>query len=570
MRFRHIIIGMTTFSLGLVLALQHRAVVAELLRGALPLAALLAGLLALAAAVNGRTYRRINGLVAAHLLALGGFMIYREPSLVVDGLRGSYPLALLMGGMITTYAGGSKLFLPQPADAAPGSGLIAHFVAIQAELFGDRTTTDPYLRQGIIGGVVGNVLEWYDFAVFGYFAPVIASQFFPNQDHLVSILCTYGVFAGSYFIRPVGGILFGHIGDRHGRKQALMLSVLMMAIPTGLIGLLPTYAQVGALAPVLLVILRLAQGLSVGGELIGSIAFITEIAPAKHRGFFGSWTFCGLTGGIMLGSLAATLAHYFINPVDLAVWGWRIPFILGVVIGALGLWMRSSLHETPEFELLKRSGQIRANPFAEVVYTMPWRLVQLAALVVLSGGGFYLLFVWWPTFLSDFLVPPIPNALFLNTISMVLLMVLIPVTGAISDQVGRRPMHILGAAGVVILAWPLFLLVSHATVAAAVIAQLIFTVLISIFMGPVPATMVELFPPGLRYMGTALGYNISLCIFGGTAPLVATWLLVRTGSINAPAWYLTAMALVSLAAAISLNGWGAGTDGDDDFDDMDD
>jgi MHS family proline/betaine transporter-like MFS transporter len=255
----------------------------------------------------------------------------------------------------------------------------------------------------------------------------------------------------------------------------------------------------------------------------------------------------------MLGSLVATIAHNSLSPADLEDWGWRIPFIVGVAIGAVGLLMRTSLSETPEFEKLKCSGQISENPFAEVLHTMPWRIFHLAALVVIAGGGFYLLFVWWPTFLSEFLVPPIPDALLLNTISMVLLMVLIPVSGSVSDKVGRRAMHIFGSAGVAISACPLFMLAGHATWATALVAQLIFTVLISIFMGPVPATMVELFPPGTRYMGTALGYNISLCIFGGTAPLVGTWLVASTGSIYAPACYLMAMAVISLVASVSLD-----------------
>ncbi len=553
MRVQHLIAGIASLSVGLVLTYRNSALVVDFLHASLVLACILFGLLALATAIKRQAHRNINCLIATLLLSVGSFLLYRALPLVTDFLAGGYPIVLLLIGAATVLSGFTRVVHGQPAAVGQQGGILAHFVTVYEELFANNAENAPYLKQAIIGGVVGNVLEWYDFAVFGFFAPVIATQFFPNQSPLVSLLCTYGVFAGSYFIRPFGGVLFGHIGDRHGRKKALMLSVMLMAIPTGLIGLLPTHAQVGILAPVLLVLLRLAQGLSVGGELIGSISYITEIAPPQHRGFFGSWAFCGQTGGIMLGSLAATLAHNSLSPADLDAWGWRLPFIVGVGIGALGLWMRTSLHETPEFEQLKKSGQISENPFAEVIATMPWRLLQLGALVVLSGGGFYLLFVWWPTFLAKFLVPPIPNALLINTLSMALLMVLIPIAGALSDKVGRRPLHIFGAAGVVILAYPLFLLVGHATVAAAITAQLIFTVLIAIFMGPVPATMVELFPPSTRYMGTALGYNISLCIFGGTAPLAATWLLATTGTIKAPAYYLTAMACISLVASISLN-----------------
>ena len=557
MRYRHITGGAAAFCAGTYLVFLNPLVVGEFLKSAGLLVALLLGVVALFAAAKSQSYGIFYLVCSGLFLIICLYGIFLEYYLIVDFLSGLYPIiCIILGGLALLSSLRKALF-------TWGGALVAHLFALYEELRTARNEKSPYLTQSIIGGVAGNVLEWYDFAVFGYFAPFIATQFFPHQNQFVSLLSTYGVFAGAYFIRPLGGVLFGYIGDRYGRKKALMLSVLLMAIPTGLIGLLPTHAQIGSFAAVLLVILRLAQGLSVGGELIGSISFVTEIAPARHRGFFGSWTFCGVAGGIMFGSLAATIAHNVLEPADLESWGWRIPFILGIVIGGLGLWMRSGLSESPEFVELKNFGRIKENPVVEVIYAMPWRIVQVAALVVLSGGGFYLLFVWWPIFLSEILAPPVPNALFLNTLSMLVLIALTPLTGAISDIAGRRSMHILGAAGVAIAAYPMFVLVGHATVVSAITAQLIFTVLISIFMGPVPATMVELFPPDTRFSGTAVGYNISLCIFGGTAPLVGTWLVVKTGSITAPAYYLIFMALISLVAAISLQ------EKDDDLTDFD-
>ncbi|MFC1587680.1 MFS transporter, partial [Planctomycetota bacterium] len=330
------------------------------------------------------------------------------------------------------------------------------------------------LKKSIIGGSVGNVLEWYDFAVFGYFAPIIASQFFPVQDRVVSLLSTFGVFAVAYFMRPLGGAIFGHIGDRFGRKKALQISVMMMAIPTFVIGILPTYSSFGVRASILLVLCRLVQGLSVGGELVGSISFLTEIAPPGRRGFIGSFANASAIGGIMLGSLVATALNGLLTPAALESWGWRLPFLAGIVIGGVGLWMRKALPETSDFEQMKAKNEISQSPVTAVIKDMPLRILHMIALVSLSGGGFYLLFVWWPTLMSELIQPPIKHSLLVNTISMAVLVFLIPVTGHLSDRLGRKPMLITGALGVAIFAWPLFHLVDHRTFASAMMAQLTF------------------------------------------------------------------------------------------------
>ncbi|MFC1611720.1 MFS transporter [Myxococcota bacterium] len=408
------------------------------------------------------------------------------------------------------------------------------------------------MTRGLVGGIIGNVLEWYDFAVFGYFAPIIGKQFFPSDDPNASLLGALGVFAAAYVMRPIGGAFFGYIGDRHGRKSALLLSVLLMAVPTTLIGVLPTHAQIGAAAGVLLALLRLLQGLSVGGELVGSISFITETSPPKQRGFIGSWALASSTGGVMLGSLVASLVHHGLSPDAAASWGWRLPFLVGSLIAAGSLWMRTVLQETPDFERVKKTGSIDRNPVAEVIKAMPIRIFHVAALVVLAGGGFYLLFVWWPTLLSKLMTPPVPHALIVNTLSMMVLMAIIPSAGALSDVIGRRRVLVGSAIGIVLVAFPLFLLVDHGTFAAALAAQLLFALFMGGFTGPLPATMVEMFPARMRFSGIAVGYNLSLCIFGGTTPLVATWLVLKNGSILAAACYLSFLATVSLVAAICL------------------
>jgi MFS transporter, MHS family, proline/betaine transporter len=410
----------------------------------------------------------------------------------------------------------------------------------------------PELIRNILGGVVGNVLEWYDFAVFGFLAPVIGEKFFPAADAVDSLLGAFSVFAAAYLVRPIGGMIFGYIGDRLGRQRALQLSVMMMAIPTCLIGFLPTHAEIGTASAVLLVLLRLAQGLSVGGELIGSIAFVSETAPPAQRGYFSSWTFASCYGGMLLGALSAVALEEVLGREAMAAWGWRLPFLSGILIGVAGLWMRTHLKETPVFERLQAQHALGGNPLGEAVRRVPGRILHAGMLVILVGGGFYLLFIWWPTLLGRFIDPPVEHALALNSVAMVLLIVLIPIAGRLSDRVGRRPLLVGSAVALMLLSWPLFLLATQGGWAPALLAQLVFAAIIAAFLGPIPSALVEMFPARVRFSAVGLAYNISLCVFGGTAPLVATWLIKRFHTVSAPAVYLVVLAAINLTAALAL------------------
>ena len=408
------------------------------------------------------------------------------------------------------------------------------------------------LSKNMIGGIIGNALEWYDFAIFGFLAPMIGENFFPSDDPLDSLLGAFSVLAASFLARPAGGMLFGYIGDQFGRKKALQISVMMMAVPTFLVGILPTHAQIGTLAPVLLVLLRLAQGLSVGGELIGSIAFISENAPREKRGYFSSWSFSSCYTGMMLGSLSAVGLNLALGPRAMADWGWRLPFLSGMLIGLAAVWMRRELTETPIFEKMKAQGSLVGNPLSEAVQLVPGGIFHAAMLVILVGGGFYTLFIWWPTFLTRFVHPHMPYVTALNTLSLILLIILIPITGRLSDKLGRRPLLVWSSAGMTLLSWPLFLLASQDGFFPVLVAQLCFTGLMGLFLGPIPATLVDMFPARVRYSAIALSYNISLCIFGGTAPFVATWLVKYYHTVSAPAIYLVILSGLNLLAALAL------------------
>jgi MHS family proline/betaine transporter-like MFS transporter len=409
-----------------------------------------------------------------------------------------------------------------------------------------QATRQNHLLRNTVGGVCGNILEWYDFAVFGFLAPVMSGLFFPEDDLVAGLIKTYGIFAAGYLMRPLGGIIFGHIGDKFGRKKALQLSIMLMAVPTVLVGCLPTHAQIGVYAALLLILLRLLQGVSVGGELIGSVSFLVESAPAGRKGLQGSWTLCSAIGGILLGSLVVTVLTSALGPETMQTWGWRLPFLSGVVILVLGSWLRSGLAESPEFlkELEKKKPS--ESPLKATLTQMPGRILHLCLALLCFSTSFYMLFVWMPTYLTDIVSPPVEHALLINTLSLVVLIVAIPLAGALSDRTGRKKMLLAANLVLGISVYPLFLLLDSAGVVTALVIQLFFAVMIGAVQGPVPALLVEMFPTRYRYTGIALCYNLGLAVFGGTSPLVSTWLIRSTGNPASPALYLAVLAGLSL------------------------
>ncbi len=404
----------------------------------------------------------------------------------------------------------------------------------------------------VLAGVIGNVLEWYDFALFGFFAPVISQLFFPSEDRMASLLATFGVFAIGFVMRPVGGAFFGHIGDRVGRKKALELSVLMMAIPTTLLGILPSYHQIGIAAPLILTLIRMLQGASVGGELIGSMSFLGEHSPAGRRGLLGSLTSCSATGGVLIGSAVAATVTTMLPHDALMAWGWRIPFLCGFLVGLAGLWLRRGIAESPCFTEAAEGGDVARSPVAEALRRDTRAVLSTFGLTILMAVGFYLPFVWLSTWLAHINRPPLDDALTVNTIALAVFTALLPVGGMLSDRLGRKPVLLAGSGAFLVLTYPLFLLLSHGTFASALGAQLVFAVCGALFMGTCPAAYVELFPTRTRYSGIAVGYNLAQALFGGTTPLIATWLIHSTRNDCAPAFFLMAAAAVAGAAALTM------------------
>jgi MFS transporter, MHS family, proline/betaine transporter len=407
-------------------------------------------------------------------------------------------------------------------------------------------------REAVIAGVIGNTLEWYDFAVYGYFVSTISKLFFPSSDALASILATYAVFGVGFVMRPVGSILFGVYGDRHGRRKALSAVIFLMAISTFAIGLLPTYDQAGVLAPILLVVARLIQGLSAGGEWGGSTAYIVEYAPEGRRGFIGSWQQFSVGGGFLLGSLSGTVLSFALSPEALTSWGWRVPFLLGIVVGGVGAYLRWRLPDTPKFAEIEQHRALAQTPLAETLRQYPRETLTAFGLTLHNTVAYYISLIYMTGYLINIGKLPQPTAQLIGTICLAIFVALIPFMGMLSDRFGRRPQLIASCLGFALLGYPFFLLGSSGRADLAFLAQFLMVAFLSLYAGCGPAAYAELFPTRVRYTALSIGYNVAVAIFGGFAPFIATWLIRETGNPLAPAFYVIAAAAITLVIVMRM------------------
>lgn len=403
------------------------------------------------------------------------------------------------------------------------------------------------LVRTVTTSMIGNLFEWYDFALFGYFASIIGKQFFPSGSEVTQLIAAFGVFAAGFLVRPLGGMIFGHIGDRMGRKKALVLTILLMAIPTAIIGVLPSYDQIGIAAPILLVIMRMLQGVSMGGNYGGSITFTTEHTDPRHRGLIGSFAVTSCLVGIMLGSGTAALFSHYFGEEQLYAWGWRIPFLLGIFICLVGFYMRRSIPESPEYVMAQETGHIERHPVLEVFREHSRTLLKVVMAVMLHDLSFYILFVYMATHLSEVIGFDKSTALTINTINLVVVSCFTVLSAWLSDRIGRKPVLAMAAVMFVIGTIPLLSIVNGAQDATtALIAQMFLAIAVGGYFGPLPALMVEAYPTSVRFSAVAITTNISGPLFGGTAPMLVTYLIDLTGSNLVPAYYLTFGAVVAL------------------------
>lgn len=410
-------------------------------------------------------------------------------------------------------------------------------LAIEAG-YGDR-------RRVVWAGIVGNVMEWYDFAIYGFFARTIGNLFFPAEDPLTSLLAAYAVFAVGFFMRPLGAILFGHIGDRVGRGPALLWSVVAMAVPTLVMGLLPTYAQIGIWASVLMLLCRMMQGLAVGGEYTSSAVFLAETAHPHRRGAAAAWAVFGATGGILLGSAVGALVLNALPLDQVVAWGWRVPFLFGVLVGVAGFLLRRRM---PFDKPAAKEG----FPLMQALAEHPVAMLQAVGISLVNAVAFYLIFVYlvsWLKFAADM---GARTALQINSLNMVILLGVVLVMARLSDRIGRKPILAGAAIGLLLFAWPLMMLMQTGGVINVFLGQLGFTLLIGSYGAVNAITLCEVFPRHVRCSAVSAAYNFAFGLAGGTAPAVATWLIERTGDPAMPAFYIMLCAAISAAAALSL------------------
>jgi metabolite-proton symporter len=408
-------------------------------------------------------------------------------------------------------------------------------------------------RRAILSCAVGNFVELFDFVIFGLFAAQLGANFFPAGDPIVSLLSAFATYGVGFVMRPVGAIVIGAYGDRHGRKAALIVTVGFMAGATALTGLIPSYGSIGVWAPILLVLCRLVQGFSTGGEWGGAAAFLVEYAPPGKRGYIGSMQQFSVGLALIAATLSAAVLNSTMTKQAMIDWGWRIPFLCGFVLAPVGLYLRTRVLETPAFDRTVSQHQVSASPVRDS-FTIYLRPVLAAFGVAIVGTvGNYIFNIFMPSFATGQLHLSPATAYYSAAFSAVVLTVLTPVMGILSDKMGRKPVMLASALGYAVLGYPLFLLpVTLHSAVGLVIAQSISGVLLAMYAGPLCAILSELFPTRVRYTALSIGYSLAVTIFGGFAPFIATFLIRVTGSPVSPSMYVVFGAVISAASLLLI------------------
>jgi len=419
----------------------------------------------------------------------------------------------------------------------------------------EQTAARKALRRAASASFMGNFVEWFDYAAYGYLATVIALTFFPQTDKTTALLATFAVFALSFIVRPLGGLVWGHFGDKYGRRSALSWSILIMSISTFCIGLLPTYNHIGLWAPALLLLIRLFQGFSASGEYAGASAFLAEYAPEGKRGLYTSIVPASTAAGLLFGAVFVAGLHSWMSVEDLHSWGWRLPFLLAAPFGLVGRYIRMSLQDTPKFlEMEKRLEAKECATHAPVreLLTVHRRSVMIGiGVTCLNAVAFYLLLSYMPTYLSTEMGMSESDSFLASTVSLASYIGLIFLMGKLSDRFGRKTMLLTASVLFLVLTFPLFGMLENQPLMVILMIQIAFGAILAMNDGTLPCFLAEIFPTRVRFSGFAFSFNIANAVFGGTAPFIATWLIQLTGNKMAPAWYLLAAAAVALIAMLA-------------------
>ncbi|MQA86148.1 MAG: MFS transporter [Streptosporangiales bacterium] len=404
------------------------------------------------------------------------------------------------------------------------------------------------LLRASVGASVGNVVEWFDYATYGYLAATIGVVFFPFENSTLSLLSSFATFGVAFFMRPLGGLLFGQLGDRIGRRGTLATAVLLMSTATFLIGFIPGYRTIGLWAPILLVAARLVQGFSAGGEFGGAGTFLAEHAPDRRRGFVVSWVVSSALAGFLLGLGIVLVLTSALSEAAMTSWGWRIPFLVAGPLGLIALYIRLRLEESPEFRNLEAAGEVAQAPVRES-FTRTWKtMVQVIGLVVIHNASLYIILTYMLTYMTDQLKLSQTAASVSTLVALAVSVGTIPLFGALSDRVGRKPLMTSACVAFVLLSYPLLAAMGAGSYLVTVLAQAALGAVMAAYVGPGIAAYTELFPTRVRYTGFSVSYNVSVAIFGGGAPFFAVLLVSVTGNTLSPAFYVMGAAVLSLAA----------------------
>lgn len=389
---------------------------------------------------------------------------------------------------------------------------------------------------------LGGALEFYDFTIFVFFAKILGDLFFPSNNPVVSLIASWSLYAAGYLVRPLGGVILGHIGDRTGRKNTFLITLIGMAIPSLLIGLLPSYQTIGIIAPILLIVFRLVQGFCMGGEVPGALVFITEVTPTRNRALICSILFAGYNLGLLFGSLISNVLSHVMSTKSLVAWGWRLPFCLGGVLCILGFYLRRKLHETPLFLELQKNKKNAVFPLKKVLSENFAQIFQGSLLISFTAIFSCLLFLFMPTYLSTYFNYPVDKLLILNTLSIVIYSFFPILIGYYADQWGYLKILRIGSLGLLLFTYPMYHLFQVKVFFWVIFATLVLVnignLVVSVFIG----MLVAMFPTKVRYTGVALTYNLGFAIAGGLTPLLMTYLIHISGNRLIPGIYLTLFA----------------------------
>ncbi len=408
------------------------------------------------------------------------------------------------------------------------------------------------IKKKVISAVIGNTLEWYDFLVYGFLATTIAKLFFPEKNELTSLLLALGTFGVGFLMRPVGGILIGYYADKHGRKAALLLIIAMMTVAVAMIAFAPTAASIGVAAPILIVIARMLQGFSAGGEYASSTAFVVEAAPADRKGLYGSWQFFGQCLAVLCGSAIAAAVNHFMTVETLESWGWRLPFIFGLLICPVGLWIRSHLDENEEYVTSKAAAKNSTATIRHTVSSSIKEILLSMGLTISATAAFYVVLVNTPTFAHTKLGLKMGDVLFIQALAVTIMMIVIPLAGLVSDRVGRKPVLMTGLLILLFAVLPLYhFVIAEPSLGRLFLMQAVLCTGIAIMFGPSPAAISEQFHVLGRTTSMSIAYNMAVMLFGGFAPFIVTW-LISVFDRTAPAYYLMFGVLIGMLAVLKM------------------